>query len=50
MHSRFDFFEKWGIGFLALPVLLVVTMVVLWAFEPKTSLIADVVQAEFPGK
>ena len=50
MHSRFDFLEKWGFGFLLLPVLLAVTMFVLWAVEPKTSLIADIVQAEFPGK
>ena len=58
MHSRFrsrrkedGFFEKWGFGFVVLPVLLAVTMVVLWVVQPKTNnLIADIVQAEFPGK
>ena len=57
MHSRFrsrrkedGFFEKWGFGFVVLPVLLAVTMVVLWVVQPKTNnLIADIVQAEFPG-
>jgi hypothetical protein len=57
MHWRWSrgkeggFFEKWGFGFVILPVLLAVTMVVLWVFQPKTNnLIADIVQAEFPGK
>ena len=56
MHSRSrrkenSFFEKWGFGFLVLPVLLAVAMVVLSVFQPKTNnLIADIVQAEFPGK
>jgi hypothetical protein len=58
MHSGFrsrrkesGFFEKWGFGFVILPVLLAVTMLVLWVFQPKTNnLIADIVQAEFPGK
>ena len=58
MHSRFrsrrkedGFFEKWGFGFVVLPVLLAVTMVVLWVVQPKTTnLIADIVQAEFPVK
>jgi hypothetical protein len=58
MHSSLDesrgkengFFEKWGYGFVVLPVLLAVAMVVLWVFQPKTNnLIADIVQAEFPG-
>ena len=52
MHSRFrsrrkedGFFEKWGFGFVVLPVLLAVTMVVLWVVQPKTNnLIADIVQ------
>ena len=44
------FFEKWGYGFVVLPVLLAVAMVVLWGVQPKTNnLIADIVQAEFPG-
>jgi len=58
MHSRFNrsrrkedgFFERWGYGFVVLPVLLAVTMVVLWVVQPKTNLIADIVQAEFPVK
>jgi hypothetical protein len=57
MHSPFDgsrgkedgFFEKWGFGFLVLPVLLAVAMVVLTIVQPKTNWIADIVQAEFPG-
>jgi len=57
MHSGFrsrrkkgGFFEKWGFGFVVLPVLLAVAMVVLWFVQPKTTnLIADIVQAEFPG-
>jgi hypothetical protein len=56
MHSRFyrsrrkedGIFEKWGFGFLVLPALLALTMIVLWVVEPKTNLIADIVQAEFP--
>ena len=51
MHSGFrsrrkegGFFERWGFGFVVLPVLLAVTMVVLWVFQPKTNnLIADIV-------
>ena len=40
-----DFFEKWGFGFVVLPVLLAITMVVLWVVQPKTNnLIADIVQ------
>ena len=57
MHSGFrsrrkesGFFEKWGFGFVILPVLLAVTMVFFWVFQPKSNLIADIVQAEFPGK
>jgi len=56
MHSGFrsrrkesGFFEKWGFGFVVLPVLLAIAMVVLWVVQPKTNLIADIVQAEFPG-
>jgi len=57
MHSRFyrsrrkedGFFEKWGFGFLVLPALLALTMIVLWVVKPKTNLIADIVHAEFPG-
>ena len=56
MHYRFyrsrrkedGLFEKWGFGFLVLPVLLALTIIVLWVVEPKTNLIADIVQAEFP--
>ena len=57
MHSRFNksrrkedgFFEKWGYGFLVLPVLLAVAMIFLSVVQPKTNWIADIVQAEFPG-
>ena len=52
MHSGFrsrrkegGFFERWGFGFVVLPVLLAVTMVVLWVVQPNTNnLIADIVQ------
>jgi hypothetical protein len=44
------FFEKWGYGFVVLPVLLAITMIVLSVVQPKTNnLIADIVQKEFPG-
>ena len=57
MHSRFDrsrkkedgFFEKWGFGFVVLPVLLAVAMIAFSVVQPKTNWIADIVQAEFPG-
>jgi hypothetical protein len=40
-----SFFEKWGFGFVVLPVLLAVTMVVLSLVQPKSNnLIADIVQ------
>jgi hypothetical protein len=59
MHSRFGrsrskkdgFFEKWGFGFVILPVLLAIAMIALSVFEPKNSnWIAESVQAEFGGK
>jgi hypothetical protein len=57
MHSRFNrsrrkedgFFEKWGFGFLALPVLLAVVMIFLSVVHPKSNWIADIVEAEFPA-
>ena len=57
MHSRFDrsrkkedgFFEKWGFGFVVLPVLLAVAMIAFSAIQPKTNWIADIVAAEFSG-
>jgi hypothetical protein len=59
MHSRFsrsrskidDFFDKWGFGFVVLPVLLAVAMIALSVFQPKSSnWVADSVQAEFGEK
>jgi hypothetical protein len=59
MHSRFDrsrskadsFLEKWGFGFVVLPVLLAIAMIVLSVFQPKnTNWVAESVQAEFGGK
>ncbi len=55
MHSRFSkidgFFEKWGFGFVVLPVLLAIAMIVLSVFQPKTSnWVAESVQTEFGGK
>ena len=58
MHGQFkksgkdseSFFEKWGAGFLVLPALIVVALLVLAVFQPKTSnWIAETVQAEFSG-
>jgi len=58
MHGLFDksgnnesrFYQKWGIGFLALPVLLVTALFALSILQPVTSnWIAESVQAEFAG-
>ena len=54
MHSRFNksrrkedgFFEKWGYGFLVLPVLLAVAMIFLSVVQPKTNWIADIVHGQ----
>ena len=59
MHSRFDrshkeengFFEKWGIGFVVLPILLAIAMIVLSMIQPpNTNWVAESVQAELAGK
>jgi hypothetical protein len=59
MHSRFGrsrskidgFFEQWGFGFVILPVLLAIAMVVLSVFQPKNSnWVAESVQAELGEK
>jgi len=59
MHSRFDrlrrredgFLEKWGFGFVILPVLLAIAMFALSVIHPTNSnWIAESVQAEFAGK
>ena len=59
MHSRFDrsrskedgFFEKWGFGFVVLPVLLAIAMFVLSVVQPTNSnWVAESVQAELAGK
>jgi hypothetical protein len=45
-----DFYRNWGIGFFALPVLLVVAMIGWALMHPKaSSLISDAVQSEFAG-
>jgi hypothetical protein len=58
MHGSFDrpgrdndsIYRKWGIGFLVLPVLLVMTLLFLAIAQPATSnWIAETVQAEFTG-
>jgi hypothetical protein len=56
MHGLFDkdnnddsTFRKWGVGFLALPLLLVVALLVLAIVQPKSNWISDAVQAEFTG-
>jgi hypothetical protein len=45
-----DFYRNWGIGFFALPVLLVI-MMIGWALmhSKASSLISDAVQSEFVG-
>jgi hypothetical protein len=59
MHSRFDrsrkkeegFFEKWGFGFVVLPVLLAIAMIILSVIQPiNSNWIAESVQAELAGK
>ena len=59
MHSRFErspkkengFFEKWGFGFVVLPVLLAIAMFVLSVIQPMNSnWVAESVQAELAGK
>jgi hypothetical protein len=57
MHGQFNkgnndnsTFRKWGIGFLALPVLLVVALFVLAIVQPpRSNWISEAVQAEFTG-
>ena len=58
MHGSFDspgrdndsIYRNWGIGFLVLPVLLVMTLLFLAIVQPATSnWIAETVQAEFTG-
>jgi hypothetical protein len=58
MHGSFDksggndnsIYRRWGIGFLVLPVLLVVALLGLAIVQPATSnWIAESVQAEFNG-
>ena len=59
MHSRFErspkkengFFEKWGYGFVVLPVLLAIAMIVLSMIQPpNTNWVAESVQSELVGK
>ena len=58
MHGSFDesdgndnnIYQRWGIGFLALPVLLAISLLGLAIVQPATSnWIAESVQAEFVG-
>ena len=58
MHGSFDkpgnndnkLFQRYGIGFLVLPVVLVIALLALAIDPPATSsLIAEAVQAEFAG-
>jgi hypothetical protein len=43
-------YQRWGIGFLALPVLLVITLFALAMVQPPTSnWISEAAQAEFTG-
>jgi hypothetical protein len=44
------FFQRWGAGFLVLPILLLITLIGLAIVQPATSnWIADAVMAEVPG-
>jgi len=58
MHGSLDksgdnensIYRRWGLGFLALPVLLVIALFVLAIVQPATSnWISDAVQAELSG-
>jgi hypothetical protein len=58
MHGSFDksgrndnsVFRRWGIGFIVLPVLLVMTLFALAIVQPATSnWIGEAAQAEFTG-
>ena len=44
-----SFFQRWGAGFLVLPVLLLITLVGLAIVHPATNWIADQVMAEVPA-
>jgi hypothetical protein len=45
-----SFFQRWGAGFLVLPILLVITLTGLAIVQPaNTNWIADEVMAEFTG-
>jgi hypothetical protein len=45
-----NFYQRWGSGFIALPVLLVIALIGLAVIQPgKTNWIADEVMAEFAG-
>ena len=45
-----SFFQRWGAGFLVLPILLVITLTGLAIVQPaNTNWIADEVLAEFTG-
>ena len=58
MHGSLDkagknensIYRRWGMGFLALPALFVIALLVLATMQPATSnWISDAVQAEFAG-
>lgn len=49
-RSENSIYQRWGMGFLALPVLFVIALLVLAIAQPATSnWISDAVQAEFAG-
>ena len=58
MHGSLDkagknentIYQRWGMGFLALPALFVIALLVLATMQPATSnWISDAVEAEFAG-
>ena len=49
-HNNQGIYRKWGIGFLALPAIVVTALLVLSISQPSTTnWIADAVEAEFSG-
>ncbi len=48
--SESSIYQRWGIGFLALPAFLVIALITMAIIQPATSnWIAEAVQAEFTG-
>ena len=49
-HNKNSIYQRWGIGFLVLPVLLVIALFALAFAQPsRSNWISEAVQAEFTG-